>query len=63
MMSSIEEAIKAWNTREVKSVHKPKYEFETKIREYDNTVVEAVTGIPAETYKTINLPDRIRDTL
>lgn len=41
----------------------PRYDFETYVREYDGTVCEAITGIPADVYETINLPNKIGDSL
>lgn len=40
-----------------------KYDFPTYVREWDGTICEETTGIPAETYKNINLPDKFSDSL
>ena len=39
------------------------YDFPTYVREWDGTICEETTGIPAETYKSISLPDKFSDSL
>lgn len=39
----------------------PKYDFETYVRPWDNVVVESVTGIPADEFRRINLPEKFKE--
>jgi len=42
---------------------KKEYTFETYIRPFDGVECEATTGIEAEVYESINLPDKIKDSI
>jgi len=41
----------------------PQYDFKTRVRPFDNVIVEDISGIPAEEFVKINLPNKIGDTL